>query len=127
MTIQAMMIYTRANSNATRKKLKDLSEGGLCFKSSAPFDKGATVHLRIPVAQPAFEVKGTVTWCRKENDYEVGVQFNDEAIDHKLRMVGQACTIKHYTRQQRKNGYMISTDQAAREWVMEYGIVDKIA
>lgn len=120
MTIQAMTIYTRSNSAVTRRRLKDLSEGGLCFNSNVPFSKGARVYIRIPVQEPAFEARGRVSWCRnKGRDYEVGVEFERRSIDEMLRMVGQACELKRYARLQQEQGRLLSVDQAVREWIAE--------
>lgn len=117
MTIHCMTLYTRFNSPATRKTLKDLSEGGLCFQSHMAFDKGTLLHVRIPVQYPAFETTGTVAWCRKRaSGYVVGLEFDEQPVDL-LCMVGRACEIKHYTREQRKHGRRLSLDQAASEWV----------
>lgn len=120
MTINAMTIYTRGNSTITRRTLKDLSEGGLCFKSNTPFPNGTRIHLRIPVQDPPFETKGRVTWCtQKGSSFEVGVEFERNSIDEMLRMVGQACELKRYVRVEREKGRYISMDQAIREWLAD--------
>lgn len=123
MTIHCMTLYTRVDSAVTRRTLKDVSEGGLCFKSHLPFVPQSVVHLRIPVQHPPVETTGVVAWCRRGEEYEIGVRFKEPPVEL-LRMVGLACRIKHYTRLQRRSGRMLSTDQAAREWISRYaGIV----
>lgn len=130
LTIQAMTIYTRGNSVATSRKLKDMSEGGVCFKSLTPFQKGTRIYVRIPVQTPPFEASGRVSWCREKGaDYEVGVEFERREIDEMLRMVGRACDLKRYVRMERKNGRFITIDQAARERLAGYDVTmgDKVA
>ena len=130
MTIHAMTIYTRSNSVVNRRKLKDISEGGLCFKSRTPISMGEKVHIRIPIQEPAFETKGRVTWCcPKGSEYEVGIEFERNSVDEMLRMVGQTCDLKRYARLQREKGRKLSTDEAVREWLADCdGIVsEKVA
>lgn len=102
------------------RTLKDVCEGGLCFYSPVPIEVGARIHIKIPIREPAFEAEGVVSWCKKAAEYEVGVQFNDEDIEYHLRMVEQACHIKHYMRQEEKNGRHLSANQAAQEWINKY-------
>lgn len=128
MTIQCMTLYMRVDAPVTRRTLKDLSEGGLCFKSPFPHAEGSIVHIRIPLQNPPFEARSTVTWCRHTGGgYEVGVRFDEKPVDLMLRLVGQACQIKHYMRQERKLGRKLGTDQATREWLMKYGEVSSAA
>lgn len=122
MSIQAMTFYTRSNSAATRRELKDICEGGLCFKSATPMELGTLLHVRIPVLKPPFEVEARVTRCSGElGDYEIAVAFEQKPVDDLLRMVGQACNIKRYSRLQREKGRVLSTDEAARELINEAG------
>src|SRR5690606_36571226 len=119
MTIQCMAWYMRVDAPVTRRTLKDLSEGGLCFESPFPYAEDSTIHIRIPLQNAPFEASGTVAWCRNTGDgYEGGVKFDEKPVDHMLRLVGQACHIKHYMRQERKLGRKLETDRAIREWLM---------
>ncbi|HEX7027068.1 MAG TPA: PilZ domain-containing protein [Gammaproteobacteria bacterium] len=127
-TIQCMTLYMRVDAPVSRRTLKDLSEGGLCFKSRLPHAEGSTVYIRIPLQKPPFETRGTVTWCRDTGSgYEVGVRFEEKPVDLMLRLVGQACHIKHYMRQERRQGRKLGTDQATREWLMKYGGISSAA
>ncbi len=126
LTIQAMPIYTRRGSVVTQRKLKDISEGGLCFKSKVSIAKGTVLHFRIPVQQPAFEAKGQVSWCRLNNSYyDIGVEFERNSVDKMLKMVGQVCELKRYVRLEKKKGREISIDQAAMECLMDYVEITK--
>ena len=99
------------------RTLKDLSEGGLCFQSPDPVRVGSRIHINIPVEDPAFEAEGVVAWCRKSDHYEIGVQFDSNHIEYNLRMVEQACYIKQYLKQQEKLGRLLTTNEAAQEWI----------
>lgn len=119
-------LCTDASSTASnghdQTRLKNISQGGLCFKSENPVDKNSKIHIRIPIGSPAFEAEGFVTWCRKNKQfgYEIGVRFSDSAIEFSLRMVEQACYIKHYMYAEEKQGRTLSCDQAAEEWIHKY-------
>ena len=102
------------------RTLKDVSEGGLCFQSPEPIKVGSRIHIKIPIDEPAFEAEGVVAWCNELDGYEVGVQFDNEDIDYTLRMVEQACYIKHYMRQEHKAGRDLSTNEAAQEWITKF-------
>ena len=102
-TMQYMVEDSISDQYEHIRTLKDVCEGGLCFHSPIPVKVGARIHIEIPFREPAFEAEGVITWCHKADDYEVGVQFEDENSDYHLRMIEQACHIKHYMRQEAKN------------------------
>ena len=106
---------------ARRERLRDLSAGGLCCRSSVAFEEGERVRIRIPVAAPGFEAEGRVAWCREYDDgYRVGIEFmaHDEAF--KARMVEQVCQIERYHRRQLAAGREVSEEDAAVEWIGKY-------
>ena len=103
--------------------LKDISVGGLCFKSTVPLSKGSRIRVRIPIEDPPFEAEAVVAWCRKEDDYCIGVKFVDESTEFSLRMVEQACYIKHYLYEAEKAGRQLTSDEAAHEWIIKYAAV----
>lgn len=117
--------------------VKDVSEGGLCFKTDKQMPRGIKIHLHIPVeyqigahSRPAdavanldqFEADGIVAWCKKEGDgYSVGVQFSDPGTRFGVRMVEQVCHIEHYRYDVlQAQGRELTREQAAREWVERY-------
>ncbi len=102
------------------RKLKDISEGGLCFYSPDPIEIGSRLYIQIPIREPAFSAEGVVTWCNKKDEYEVGVKFEDDDVNYNVRMVEQACHIKHYLRHEQKAGRELSTKQAVDEWLIKY-------
>ncbi|HEY9161422.1 MAG TPA: PilZ domain-containing protein [Desulfomonilia bacterium] len=102
--------------------LKNISVGGLCFKSSVPLANGLQLILSIPVIKPAFKAKGVVAWCKKVDDgFDVGVNFFDSDTQYRIRIIEQICQIEHYRKEvQRKEGRTISAETAAEEWIEKY-------
>ena len=102
--------------------LKNISLGGLCFKSSVPLASGIQLILSIHIIKPAFKAKGVVAWCNKEEDsFDVGVNFFDSDTEYRVRMVEQICQIEHYRKDiQHREGRIISAEKAAEEWIEKY-------
>lgn len=119
-TIQYLIEDSISDEFENECTLKDICEGGLCFYSPYPVRIGSRIHIQIPIREPAFSSEGIVAWCKKANEYEIGVKFTDDDIRYNLRMVEQACHIKHYLRQEQKTGRELSTNQAAYEWIKKY-------
>jgi hypothetical protein len=113
-------------------RMRDVSEGGLCFTADRPLARGTRIHLHIPLMQQtseldaaestAFEADGVVAWCRREGQsYAVGVQFADQSTHFGVRMVEQVCHIEHYRYDVlQEEGRVLSSEEAAREWVERY-------
>ena len=60
--------YSVAHLGSRRKnRLRDIGQGGLCFRADTAIDRGCTVRIVIPIRKPEFEVTGTIVWCRKTN------------------------------------------------------------
>jgi hypothetical protein len=106
----------------TRMNLKDICTGGLCFYSKAPLEPGAQIHLLIPISGDPFEGEGFVVWSRMEGEeYSIGVQFYDATIAYSPNMVNQICHIEDYRhRLQVKEGRLLSSEEASREWFQKY-------
>ncbi len=110
------------------RKIRDVSQGGLCFNADRPMQRGAHIRIHIPISLPIgneqrpFEAEGVVAWCRKEGDsYAVGVQFDDQSTQFGVRMVEQVCHIEHYRYDVlQEEGRELSSEEAAREWVERY-------
>jgi hypothetical protein len=102
--------------------LKNISLGGLCFKSSIHIASGIQLILSIPVIKPAFKAKGIVAWCNKALDrFDVGVNFFDSDTQYRIRIIEQICQIEHYRKDvQRREGRIISAEKAAEEWIEKY-------
>jgi hypothetical protein len=103
------------------ERLRDLSTGGLCCRSSTAFAEGASVRIRIPIGAASFEAHGRVAWCRPHEDaYRIGIEFTAETEAFRARMVEQLCHIERYHRQQRAEGRELSEEQSAIEWIERY-------
>lgn len=103
--------------------LRNVSEGGLAFLSTAEVRIGATVVIRIPAIDPQVSLRGVVVWCEalERNQYEVGVRFVDENNHFRMRMVEQICHIEHFKREiQETEGRTLSGEEAALEWIRRY-------
>jgi hypothetical protein len=107
------------------EKLKNVSRGGLCFKTHEALPVGTAIRIEIPACQPKFESEGTVVWCsRADSSYDIGVQFGDCASEFNLRMVEQVCYIEHYKNYVwEKEGRRLTGEEAASEWIQKYAAV----
>jgi len=102
-------------------RMRDLSVGGLCCLSEAPFAEGAPVNVRIPVGGSGFQAQGRVAWCKVEEDqFRVGIAFSDETLAFSARMVEQFCHIASYRNRLREQGIELSEEDAARDWIDKF-------
>ncbi|MBD3322629.1 MAG: PilZ domain-containing protein [Chitinivibrionales bacterium] len=110
------------SSSKSRQQLKNISKGGICFVSSDTMPPGSTIKISFPHINDTYEADGRVVWCRKVNGHcEIGVAFKDESTKFCVRMVEQICHIEHYRKEVlRKNGRMLSGEQAAAEWINKH-------
>jgi len=104
------------------QRLRDVSEGGLCFESETGLEPGTRIHIVIPVRNPHFEADATVVWCHfRDGRYELGVEFDQQASKFAIRMVEQVCHIEQYRKDILEvEGRYLSGDQAALEWIARY-------
>lgn len=104
--------------------LRNISRGGLSFRSRVPLRAGDTIKIKIPLVKPLFEALGRVAWCLKckgDEHYEVGVAFLAEEDAFRARMVEQVCHIEHYkNRVLEKEGRVLNSEEAASEWIRHY-------
>ncbi len=70
--------------------IKNISLGGLCFKSSDCLDIGDRLSIKIPIINPKFQFHGNVVWCfKRQGFYEIGVKFLVKKDVHRVRMIQQ--------------------------------------
>jgi hypothetical protein len=102
-----------------KEYLRNISEGGLCFRSDISIEPGSVINIRIPLKDPAFAIEGIVVWCKKSNErHDVGVQFADASTKFRARMIEQVCHIEHYKADVfEKEGRVLSGEEAAAEWI----------
>lgn len=108
--------------NRRKNCLRDIGQGGLCFRADDAVDRGCMIHIVIPIRTPEFEVTGTIVWCRKTNrHFDVGVRFEDANAEFAVRMIEQICHIDHYRKEVlEQEGRQLSGAEAAMEWVTKF-------
>lgn len=102
--------------------LRDVSRGGLSFRSLVRIEVGTIISIEIPLVRPVFETRSVVVWCRKARDkYNVGVKFMDAGSEFRMRMVEQVCHIESYKRRVlREESRELDGEEAALEWIRKY-------
>ena len=102
--------------------LKNISAGGLSFRSSVEIKENTPIVINIPVVKPGFRVRGVVVWCHpSDNVYDIGVRFLDKETEFRVRMIEQICYIEHYRKEVLLNeGRRITSEQAALEWIEKF-------
>jgi len=76
---------------------KNISFGGLCFRTSSFIEPGTKITLRFPTVHPEVELTGTVVWClEKEDQVDVGVEFEDEKEAYRVKIIEEICYSKKY-------------------------------
>lgn len=104
------------------ERLRDVSNGGLCFTTDSPLNKGRSIHIEIPLSTPPFAADGVVTWCRRDDGrYTVGVAFDELTSLFALRMIEQICHIERYRAAVLKQEHRhLTSEEAAREWIEKF-------
>jgi PilZ domain len=111
----------REGESTARERLRDVSTGGLCCRSSSELVPGEVVRIHIPVGTPGFDVEGRVAWCRQdEQGYRVGIEFTSEVEAFRARMVEQVCHIERYHRQLLESGRAATEEEAGAEWIAKF-------
>lgn len=102
--------------------LRNISHGGLCFRSGRELPVGSKIFIQIPLTKPVFSAVGTVAWtARAEDHFEIGVQFDNPGTEFSLRMVEQICYIEDYKKHIfEKTGRQLNGEEAALEWISKY-------
>lgn len=120
--VRALSEPATGAAGGSGERIRDIGFGGLAFAGPARFQERATVEVRIPMVDPAFQTRGEVVWCRPRGDgYETGLRFDRESDLYTLRMVEQVCHIEHYRREvARREARALTSDQAAAEWISLY-------
>jgi len=105
-----------------RNYVRNVSEGGLCFRSRTYIAPDQFIEIKIPNGESAFESTCLVAWCKNTGkDFEVGVKFEDQDAEFAMRLVEQACYIEEYQKDVlSKQGRQLSAEEAAKEWIEKY-------
>ncbi len=96
--------------------------GGLSLQADHYLEKGTLVDIKIPFSHPPFETKARVVWCNKTGDqFDIGVEFDEEKEAFRARMVEQVCYIQHYKKEiAEREGRILDGREAAQEWIAKY-------
>ncbi|MEE9494066.1 MAG: PilZ domain-containing protein [Gammaproteobacteria bacterium] len=103
------------------EQLSNFSQTGLCCSNSTALEKETIVDICIPDISPPFETRACVVWCHKTDDgYKIGLNLLNTEESYRLRMVEQICYIERYKISAARNGRLLSSDEAAQEWIHRY-------
>jgi len=101
--------------------MSDIGEGGVAFYTNVAFKNGAVLSIKISHVQPPFEALCVVCWqTEAKGILEVGVRFLDAQSQFHARMVEQVCHIEDYRKKNEEEGRVLSSEEAAHEWIAEY-------
>ena len=115
-------IIKNESGDCYRQPLQDISIGGLRCRLNEPLAIGDEIKIIIDLVKPVLEISGRVVWCRAaDSAYELGIEYRGEEDVYRLRMVEQICHIEHYRKEiQFREGRNISSEQAAKEWIVKF-------
>lgn len=113
--------YRIISGITTKKPMKNISHGGLCFRAGHPIHPHTPIHLEV-ACLPEFEANGIVVWCHPaDRGFEIGVSFDDETTSNSQHAVEQLCLIADYRNYVLdREGRNLSGEQAAIEWHRKY-------
>jgi hypothetical protein len=104
-------------------ELRDMSYGGLSFRSNEAFSPGDTVLVHYPNLRHPGSVRGTIVWSQEmpvggHPRFVYGLRFADEGSHFHGRLIEQICHIENYRRSQlRQHGRRLTPAAAAEEWI----------
>jgi hypothetical protein len=115
-------IHHAGLASPQEKPLHDIGVGGLSLQLDHSLKKGILVDIKIPVSKPPFATKARVVWCEKKGDqFDIGVEFDEEKEAFRTRMVEQVCHIQHYKKEiAEREGRLLDGREAAQEWIAKY-------
>lgn len=102
--------------------ISGVHDGGMVFAAHSSLPIGARVKLTVNLNETNATLSGVITHCIHVNEqqYDVGVQFEQDNEHYTMRMVEQACHIEHYRRLAMKHGRSLTEEEAAQEWIAKY-------
>ena len=120
--VPIQVILDRVEDDDGDETLTNISLGGLSFVSPQALNVFQRVRVCIPIIKEDNFIEGRVIWCEKaRNGYEIGLEFDSSKEVFRLRMIEQICHIEHYRKEiERQEGRVLSTDDAAKEWISKY-------
>ncbi len=114
--------YSVEDQKSGSHTLRNISKGGLCFRSDEKIPVGSTITIAINLGDLSAEVQGVVAWIvKKDMFYDVGVKFDKKSDVFHFRLIEQLCSIAHYRNKVlEQEGRELSNEEAAREWIGKY-------
>ncbi len=105
-----------------KEYLRDISLGGLSFRSKVDIPIGSHIAINIPLANPKLKIPGIVVWSREHDDhFDVGVEFNNSESKFQVRMLEQICYMEEYKKEiLDKDGRVLTSEEAAIEWITKF-------
>ncbi len=98
-----------------------LCRGGLRCNSDIFVAPDTQISLRVCLDEYGVTTTGLVLWCQRLGErYLLSIGFTDKETVFKVRMIEQACEIECYRRRQQRCGRLLSSGQAAKEWIEKY-------
>ncbi|MCP5416307.1 MAG: PilZ domain-containing protein [Chromatiaceae bacterium] len=72
-------------------QLKNISQGGLCFRGCGWIEPGTELCLCIPFAKDPCHLNGKIAWCHiaDQSQYEIGIQFEESLEIPALQQIDQ--------------------------------------
>ena len=84
---------------------------------------GTELEIHIPIRKPELVFSGEVAWCSETSDgkYEIGVEFADEHLEYRVRLIEQICYMEHYRKKiLEEEDRKLSGTEAAEEWANKF-------
>ena len=95
--------------------LKDISQGGLCFRAGGWIRPGTGICICIPFAKEPCRLSGRIAWCHavEHGQYEMGIEF-EQTMD--LPALWQIDQIEVYKKSHGQVcGHRLTGEDAGRE------------
>ena len=118
-----MPLNIESSQNGSQsQKLQNVSAGGLCFSSDYYLPQGVSIKINIPYLESPFVENCTVSWCHKTDDqYYVGVSFNNYQTVSRMRLIEQLCYIEDYRKEIFNNEKReLTAQEASQEWFEKF-------
>ncbi len=107
----------------TQSALRDISHGGLRFRSTRAFACGDMIGLNFPTLRDDDVLHGEIVWLDVDAEtnppsFLYGMRFLDQENQYHARLVEQICRIEQYrSAQADEHGRVLSSSEAASEWI----------
>ena len=105
--------------------LYNVGVGGLAFLTDRVYRKGDELELTFPSLRQTEPLRGVVVWTqdvggRVAGRYACGIQFSNQDMHFRARLVEQICHIEAYRLTQMKQSRILTPHEAAAEWVAKF-------